>query len=185
MRLGLEETVDALEPLGPKDMRKAFPSLKGSTDNALLRLHKELFSAEKGARGRDNIFRTGMMTALSKKSQELLVKVMEQDVKPRIAGEVDEPVTTDVKRLIRLPGSLHGKSGLMVVPLSYSQLQGFDALRDAVPDTHGDDDVNVEMRFDAEVELKGETFRLSGEETVPSYLAVYLLGRRMADLAPP
>ena len=33
-------------------------------------------------------------------------------------GETDEPVTADVKRLIRLPGSLHGKSGLKVVTLT-------------------------------------------------------------------
>ncbi|CVK33100.1 DNA primase small subunit domain-containing protein [Methanoculleus bourgensis] len=36
----------------------------------------------------------------------------------RDAGaRADEPVTTDIKRLIRAPGSLHGGSGMRVVPL--------------------------------------------------------------------
>ncbi|MCA1813180.1 MAG: hypothetical protein LC624_04420 [Halobacteriales archaeon] len=34
-----------------------------------------------------------------------------------MTGETDEPVTSDVKRLIRLPGSVHGKTGLRVVPV--------------------------------------------------------------------
>ncbi|MCK5251790.1 MAG: DNA primase catalytic subunit PriS, partial [Thermoplasmata archaeon] len=33
----------------------------------------------------------------------------------RLAGEADEPVTADTKRLIRLPTSLHGKTGFRVV----------------------------------------------------------------------
>ena len=33
-------------------------------------------------------------------------------------GETDEPVTADVRRLIRCPGSLHGGSGLRVTPLT-------------------------------------------------------------------
>jgi len=35
------------------------------------------------------------------------------------AGETDEPVTCDIKRLIRLPGSLHGKTGLKVVEIPF------------------------------------------------------------------
>ena len=35
------------------------------------------------------------------------------------AAQADEPVTTDVKRLIRHPGSLHGGSGMRVVPIPH------------------------------------------------------------------
>ena len=182
MRVGLVEMLDVMEDSTPKELKQLYPVLKDNTDKAVAKVLEELYSSQGGARGRDNMLSSGMMAGLTKKSQEIIVKVLENDVRPRVAGEVDEPVTTDVKRLIRLPGSLHGKSGLRVVPLSYRELLDFDALRDAVPSTHGDEDVRVEMRFDADVDLRGETFKLSGEETVPSYLAVYLLGRRMADL---
>ncbi|HZY70609.1 MAG TPA: DNA primase catalytic subunit PriS [Thermoplasmata archaeon] len=52
-----------------------------------------------------------------------------------VAGETDAPVTTDVHRLIRLPGSLHGGTGFRVVPLEREALDRFDPLRDApLPD---------------------------------------------------
>jgi DNA primase small subunit len=49
-----------------------------------------------------------------------------------VQGEADAPVTTDIHRLIRLPGSRHGGTGLRVVPLTRDQLDSFDPLRDAL-----------------------------------------------------
>ena len=53
------------------------------------------------------------------------------------AGETDENVTVDVKRVIRWIGSLHGKCGLRVTELPLSRLDPessdkFDALNEAV-----------------------------------------------------
>jgi len=48
-----------------------------------------------------------------------------------VQAETDAPVTTDIHRLIRLPGSLHGGTGLRVVPLSRDDVDGFDPFRDA------------------------------------------------------
>lgn len=53
-----------------------------------------------------------------------------------VQGETDAPVTTDINRLIRLPGSLHGGSGFRVTPLSREELDRFRPLVDgpvAVP----------------------------------------------------
>ncbi len=44
---------------------------------------------------------------------------------------VDEPVTTDIHRLIRLPGSLHGKTGFIVKKVELSALADFDPFRHA------------------------------------------------------
>ncbi|SVD73115.1 uncharacterized protein METZ01_LOCUS425969, partial [marine metagenome] len=38
----------------------------------------------------------------------------------------DEPVTGDIHRLIRLPGSLHGGTGLVVKILNVDELEKFD-----------------------------------------------------------
>lgn len=55
-----------------------------------------------------------------------------------VQGETDAPVTTDIHRLIRLPGSLHGGTGLRVVRIGYEALSEFDPLRMAVlPDPGG------------------------------------------------
>jgi len=46
-------------------------------------------------------------------------------------GIVDQPVTIDIHRLIRLPGSLHGKTGFIVKKLTYTELETFDPFSDA------------------------------------------------------
>ena len=48
-----------------------------------------------------------------------------------VQGETDAPVTTDIHRLIRLPGSLHGGTGFRVVPLDRDRLPEFDPLAEA------------------------------------------------------
>jgi DNA primase small subunit len=51
-----------------------------------------------------------------------------------VQAETDAPVTTDIHRLIRLPGSLHGGTGLRVVPLAREEVERFDPFRDALVD---------------------------------------------------
>ncbi len=95
------------------------------------------------------------------------------------AGETDEPVTCDVKRLIRLPYSLHGKTGFQVVELSLADLADFDPLCDAVVFSDEDASVNLEKRFS--ISIKQQRFGLEkGVQKVPLYLAVFLIARRLA-----
>jgi DNA primase small subunit len=97
------------------------------------------------------------------------------------AGETDEPVTCDVKRLIRLPGSLHGKTGLKVTPVSLDTLDDFDPLSDAV--VFSDTPVLVKVNKDVTVRLKKETFELrKGDNEVPLFVAVFLLGKKLANI---
>ncbi len=98
-------------------------------------------------------------------------------------GEADEPVTADVKRLIRLPGSLHGKTGLRVTPLTVDGLKGFEPLRDAV--ALPEDPVTLQLERPAEGELAGETFELApGPHQVPTYLAAFVALPMAATSAP-
>ncbi len=64
------------------------------------------------------------------------------------AGETDEVVTIDLKRVIRWPTSLHGKSGMKVVELPVNRLDpnaanAFDPLTEAVPWKMGSPDIKV------------------------------------------
>ncbi len=100
------------------------------------------------------------------------------------AALTDEPVTTDIKRLIRMPGSLHGGSGLRVTPVSYSDLGDFDPLIDAV--VFGDAEVRVEMAqsIPSPVSILGNEYVLvEGVNRVPEALAVFLCCRGMAEYA--
>jgi DNA primase small subunit len=97
------------------------------------------------------------------------------------AGETDEPVTCDVKRLIRLPSSLHGKTGLKVVKISVDELKDFDPLRDAV--VLPDDTVRVLVHHKITLRMNNQSFSLNeGEQDIPTYLAILLLGRKEAIL---
>ncbi|MFW3146502.1 MAG: DNA primase catalytic subunit PriS [Thermoplasmatota archaeon] len=96
-----------------------------------------------------------------------------------LSGETDEPVTTDIKRLIRCPGSLHGKTGLKVVKVPLDGIDEFDPLRDAV--ALPDDPVSIVLKERTDQELGGAHHHFEpGEQEVPTYLAYFLVARRIA-----
>ena len=98
-----------------------------------------------------------------------------------VAGETDEPVTCDIKRLIRLPTSLHGKTGFRVCEIDLDKIEDFDPLHDAV--VFGDDLIRVELREKFRIRMKGEDFDLDrGANKVPEYLAIFLVGRGIAKV---
>jgi DNA primase small subunit len=98
---------------------------------------------------------------------------------------IDEPVTTDTNRLIRLPGTLHGGSGLAVRRLDREELADFDPLVDAVPETFVGHEITVEVTDGGEVELNGDSFTLPEEvQSVPEYLGVFLMTRGRAEKGP-
>jgi DNA primase small subunit len=96
-------------------------------------------------------------------------------------GETDEPVTADIRRLIRCPGSLHGGSGFRVTPLSLQSLEEFDPLIDAV--VFGDEPVPIVIKKPCKTEIKDESYNLNeGKTELPSHLAIFLMARGVAEL---
>lgn len=110
--------------------------------------------------------------------------VLQQSALALGKGETDEPVTADVKRLIRLPGSLHGKTGLQVVTLARDTLDDFDPFRDAVAFAGHDETVRFTPRFDNELTLAEQTVRVQeGEPTdVPVAHAVFWASRQQGTV---
>lgn len=98
------------------------------------------------------------------------------------AALADEPVTTDTKRLIRMPTSLHGGSGMRVQSLELRELHDFDPLVDAV--VFGTRDVRIDLRFALTMPMLGSTYELKkGISTVPEAVAVFLCARGAAEIA--
>jgi DNA primase small subunit len=96
-------------------------------------------------------------------------------------GETDEPVTADIRRLIRCPGSLHGGSGFRVTPLTVTTLEDFDPLNDAV--VFGEDHVSIRVTRPFKTEVLGESYNLSeGPLEVPMGVAIFLMARGVAEL---
>jgi DNA primase small subunit len=115
----------------------------------------------------------------------VIVAQQEGEFKKRVlsrAALADEPVTTDTKRLIRLPTSLHGGSGMRVQPLELRNLHDFDPLIDAV--VFGTRDIRVDCSLSLRIPMLGSTYELQkGITTVPEAVAVFLCCRGMAEIA--
>jgi DNA primase small subunit len=171
---------------------------RGLVPGVARKLYADLFAERPGAtRGVDRIRREGVVDVFSKDEYarwffemiketagvKLEKKRDEKITEVKATGETDEPVTSDIKRLIRLPTSLHGKTGFCVVPLSIDEVKAFDPLKDAVvlPEAP----VKVTVRKALQVRLKGQDFKLEpGPAEIPGYAAAFAMGRGAAVLAP-
>ncbi|MDY4580003.1 MAG: DNA primase catalytic subunit PriS [Candidatus Methanarcanum hacksteinii] len=177
MRNGLKDVVNDVCDQDTKDLKRTYPSIKSMSPKTIESYKDDLIKS------RDVIFVNNRMATLKKGTQDMLIKIMKEDVAYRLSGEVDEPVTADIKRLIRLPGSLHGKTGLKVMPITRDELNGFDPLLDALPESYTSDPITVNVKRKTDIKINGERFDLDiGVTEVPEYAAVFLVGRRIADI---
>lgn len=95
-------------------------------------------------------------------------------------ASVDEPVTGDIHRLIRLPGSLHGGSGFEVKTIPVSHLPDFDPLTEAVAFSDRPTAITVSRPFS--FEIGGNEYDVTeGPAELPEYAAVYLMCRGVAN----
>jgi DNA primase small subunit len=181
-RAGIAGLLDEMQDLSPKDAIQKYAGLKGEKEERVQALYEDLFAGQPGSRGRDLLLEKGNLADVRDRNQPMFIKVLELDLRPRLAGQVDEPVTSDIKRLIRLPFSLHGKTGLRVIAMKREGIEDFDPLRDAVPATLSDRAVKVRMAKKVDIKIRGERFCLEGDAEVPEFAALFLLCRREATL---
>jgi DNA primase small subunit len=111
-----------------------------------------------------------------------IAKTVTTDVSVKSADKPDAPVTADIKRLIRLPTSLHGKSSLQVKPLSIDTFDDFDPLDDAV--TFGNSPVEIRVARNSSITMKGESYEVEEGEvaSVPEHVALYFMCRGVAEI---
>jgi len=129
-----------------------------------------------------DLLKKGNMEALSRVNKDIIQTLAERSV-TELSASVDEPVTGDIKRLIRLPGSLHGKSGMCVTSLSIAQLEEFDPLNDAV--VFSDKPVKLKVIRPFAVQMKGKDLYVEeGVQELPEYAAIYLMCRGAAEYGP-
>jgi DNA primase small subunit len=100
------------------------------------------------------------------------------------AAAIDEPVTTDLRRLIRFPGSLHGGTGLVVRRIPVGAVDSFDPLVDAVAEPFTRREIRVEVTEPGPVWMGGDSFRThEGVVSVRECVGVFLLARGRAKTA--
>jgi len=95
-------------------------------------------------------------------------------------ANVDEQVTTDVHRLIRLPGSIHGGSALIAKRVA--DIGRFDPLNECV--FIDDGEIEVEVSHAPAMEMKGVVFEEINNKKarLPKYYASYLIAKGAARL---
>ncbi len=97
------------------------------------------------------------------------------------AVHADEPVTGDLHRLIRLPGTLHGGTGLLAQSVTLEELRTFDPYRQAT--ALGDAPVKVRCVAGHPVAM-GDIASLKPDEVteLPASQGAYFMARGFATL---
>ena len=112
----------------------------------------------------------------------------------KVGAEIDEPVSIDIHRLIRYPGTLHGKTGFKVQELEYNQLEEFNPLdeNNELIDPivfKSKKDITQKLEITAikvpATKIKGETYGeydWGDKIEVPHHVAVFLLCKGVAKM---
>ena len=188
---GLPKFLQDLETMGVDEAVRRFSGLRDERSKRALgektvrEMYSELFKKRKGSgRGTDRIIAENNIEIFSRESHlTAFLRILNNYVKIALVGETDEPVTSDIRRLIRLPSSLHGKTGLRVTSLSRDLLPDFDPLRDAFPSSLTDKTMKIEVKENIRIKLKDEEFVFeTGESEVPEFAALFLACRKSAEL---
>lgn len=150
-----------VKDLSRKDALEIYQMLKGSNIVELMR--------------RDRKITTDKFT------KNLMRRVVENELNmlPLNKINTDEPVTTDIKRLIRLPGSLHGGTSLQVKPVD--NIDDFDPLNDAI--VFSEEYKKIISKVDIDISMKDNTYNIKkGENNAPEFVCLFLICRGLAYL---
>jgi DNA primase small subunit len=100
------------------------------------------------------------------------------------SAKIDTVVTTDTHRLIRLVGSLHGKTGFMKVEAPLSGFDEFDPLKEAVAFKEGQMVVDVSEAPEFRIgERRYGPFKSVSHKELPTAAALFLLCKDAAKVA--
>jgi len=121
----------------------------------------------------------GLVKGLGPETYEKLV----MQSKKNQSSKIDTVVTTDIHRLIRLPGTLHGKTGFRKVKIPIESVHVFDPFNSAIAFDEGSVSVQVS---------EAPRFRLCDQEfgpfqnekaTLPTAAALLLMCKKRAELS--
>ncbi len=155
-------------------------------------LYKELYDKEKWKRVKEegtlDIFpEQGKVNVNSFKGiiEGVLDEKNIREIGSQIIGTTDEPVTGDIKRLIRLPTSIHGGSFLEVTPININEFADFDPLEKAIPKCLSTDKKELVMKKLPElneIKVGGEYIEFDEKMTVPEFAAPFIISKYRAKL---
>lgn len=103
-------------------------------------------------------------------------------IRKKVALDIDRQTSIDMHKIIRVPDTIHGGTGLLAKTIEREKLKNFDPFTDAL--IFGDADIKVFINKAPELLFKSQSFGKFENEDVslPEYLAVYLIARGAAEL---
>ncbi len=105
-----------------------------------------------------------------------------EKMKANITSQIDQGVTLDVSRLIRMPSTIHGGSSLLCDYVDLTKLESYNPFRDAV--VFGSEEVKVKVLEDVEeFVLKEQSFgplKKEQEIALPEFAALFLIAKKKA-----
>jgi DNA primase small subunit len=110
-----------------------------------------------------------------------LSRLMEIAIKEQ-AADIDTVVTTDIHRLIRLPNTLHGKTGWQVQTIPLDSLPDYDPITSAIAFRSGE--VKIYVRHAPKVRIADTEYGPYTQEVVkvPLAVAMFLLCKKGARI---
>ena len=188
---------DAIEKPGKRTAKKFYLHNFGWNKRLKLGMEKFLINATK-----DDLKNVGLKNSALLKNKDVIIKrcindgrwesingvsvqtwlKLAEHVKDLQSAKIDTVVTTDIHRLIRMNGTLHGKTGLKKIEFPAEKLEDFDPFTEAVAFKKGTAKVFVS---DApEFRLGGNTLGPYKKETVelPMAATIMLICKNRAEV---
>lgn len=109
-------------------------------------------------------------------------------LKKEIECEIDIPVTIDVHRLIRLEGSIHGKTGFYVKPIDYEDLKNFDPFSEPIIFSTEEESkmkVKITTEYCPAIRIKNEDYGPYNKDEIayiPEAVAIFFACKGVAEL---
>lgn len=150
--------------------------------SAAHRLARQLVTEGKAAQIRANL----TLDVFPREIPPGLIETVLKHARIEVQGETDAPVTTDIHRLIRLPGSLHGGTGFRVVPLTRERLDAFDPWTEAIAPAgpHASAEVDLVESFAYPFDGPRTDGTRGQRVALPTPAALFLVLRGEAQLPP-
>jgi DNA primase small subunit len=155
---------------GKKDVQDI--GIKGKTLDQLINKKDEILRSWK---------ESGPWGLIKGIDEEKWKKIMEQGIKNQ-SSKIDTVVTTDIHRLIRLPNTLHGKTGLLKTSFPTDDIERFDPLKNALALKSGE--ITILVDRSPQFRLGEESFGPYKDQKVelPMAAAVFLLCKDAARI---
>ncbi len=95
--------------------------------------------------------------------------------------EIDRQTSVDIHKILRVPNTLHGGTGLLAKKILVDEFKEFNPLDDCV--VLGEKEIEVYVKYAPKFYLKGEWGPYWDEKVkVPEYVGVYLIGKGVAEI---